>query len=381
MAATPSAHWVSDSLSRRVPYPDKPFREQHDPHEISLGHGHRELAHLIEIVADASAPKAAKTKALRLLADVLPGREAEALELGALAPLRALLRGARADGLVLHALVCLDRVVDTAPQAQALAPDIPPIVDLLEPEREPPLRRAAAALLRHLADLLGPAREFIDGNVPIKIVAAAASPLTGAALLPELFDLLARLTNTQDVRVPLIANQGLLDAVVRAVRAPALRARAVNLAENIAMDISHAGKRALLEAGVLEELPPLLRDRDPGTRMSALALLALLAVPKEGKEMVAMAADLCHALRDISERDADLGCRRAAYRARIIVAELPMGRSVVGQVADPSAPVRMETSDAQLAGVKRANPRIADDPPTELLSPRSREKKLMPTIA
>jgi hypothetical protein len=380
MAATPSAHWVSDSLNRRVPYPDKPFKEQHDPYEISLGLGHREIAHLIEIIAYLQAPKPSKIKALRLLTEVLPGRQSEALQFDPVTPLRALLRQPQPNGLVLYSLVCLDTLVDTIADAQVLAPDIPPIVDILAPNNEPPIRIAAATLLRHLADLLGPVRSFIDGNVPIKIVDAAASPLTTLELLPQLFDLLSRLTNVQDVRVPLIANQGLLEVIVRSIKDPLLQPKAVNLAENIAMDISHAGKRALLDVDILDELGPLLLDKNVNTRLAALALLSLLAVPKEGKERIAMASDICQALRVISAKDADLDCRRSAYKTRIIVAELPLGMAVLGPVVDPSLPVRMTTSDLQMAGVKRANPKIGDDPVTMLLSPRSAEKLVMPTL-
>jgi hypothetical protein len=380
MAATPSAHWISDTLCRRVPYPDKPFKEQHDPYEISLGNGHREVAHLIEIIADSAAPKPSKIKALRILTEVLPGRQSEALQFDPFTPLRALLKQSRLNGLVLHGLICLDSLVDTIADAQVLAPDIPPIVDILAPGNEPPIRIAAATLLRHLADLLGPVKQFIDGNIPIKIVDAAASPLTTADLLPQLFDLLSRLTNVQDVRVPLIANQGLLEVIVKSIKEPGLQAKAINLAENIAMDISHTGKRALLDVDIIDELTPLLLDKNVNTRMSALGLISLLAVPKEGKERIAMAGELCHALRGISEKDPDLDCRRSAYKTRIIVAELPFGRAIVGEVVDPSISVRMQTAELQMAGVKRANPKIGENPDTMLLSPRSAAKIVMPTL-
>jgi hypothetical protein len=378
---TPCAPWISDSLNRRVPYPDPPFKQQHDPYEISLGNGHREIAHLIEIIADPSAPKASKIKALRLLTEVLPGRQSEALQFDAFSPLRSLIKNQRLDGLVLYSLVCLNTLVDTIEDAAILAPDIPLIVEILDAENEPPLRIAAATLLRHLADLLGPVAQFIAGNVPIKIVTAAASPLTTGDLFPQLFDLLSRLTNVQDVRVPLIANQRLLEVIVQSIRNPALQSKAVNLAENIAMDISHTGKKALLKVDILDEMMPLLLDNNVNTRMGALGLMALLAVPKKGKKRIAMAGDICKALKDISEKDADLGCRRWAYKTRIFVAELPFGKAIVGDVVDPSMPVRMATSELQLSGVKRANPKIADNPLTTLLSPRSRDKLIMATLA
>jgi hypothetical protein len=282
---------------------------------------------------------------------------------------------------VLYSLVCLDTLIDTIPDAQVLTPDIPSIVEILDPDIEPPLRIAAATLLRHIADLLGAVQQFIEGNVPLKIVAAAASPLTTSDLLPQLFDLLSRLTNVQNIRVPLIGNQPLLGKIVQSLRDPELQLKAANLAENIAMDISHVGKRALLDADVLDELEPMLASRDPNTRMSTLGLISLLAVPKEGKERMAMAGQLCYALKLISEKDPDLDCRRSAYKTRIFIAELPFGRAIVGEVVDPSLPVRMETSEHQMSGVKRANPRIAELPETTLLSPRSAKKLIMPTLA
>jgi hypothetical protein len=370
---TPSAHWVPDILDRRVPYTDKPFRVQHNPYEVSLGNGHREIPHLLEIIADTQAPKAPKIKALRLLNDVLPGREAEAIRHNAFDAIRPLIREPP-GGLLLHSLVCLNTLVSTTLDAAVLRPDIPTIVEILDPKSEPPLRIAAATLLRHLADLLGPVSEFTEGEIPIKIVVAAASPLTGPELIPQLFDLLARLTNVQNVRVPLIESAPLLDVLVKSIKDPKLQSKAINLAENIAMDSSHNGKLALLNAEILDELRPVLDRPEVSSRMSALGLISLLAVPKDGKERLAMASDLADALKRISDSDPDLECRRSAYKARIFVAELPLGTVVMGPVVDPSVPVRQPSSVEQEAGVKRANPKIAEKPDTMLLSPRSAAK-------
>ena len=370
MSRTPSAHWVPETLNRRVPYTDKPFKQQHNPYEISLGNGHREISHLLEIIYDEVAPRIAKTKALRLLNEVLPGREAEAIQHGAFQALRPLLLQPP-NGLLLHSLVCLDQLVDTMKDAQELAKDIPRIVEITHPDNEPPLRLAAATLLRHIAELIGPVKEFTEGEVPMRLVEATASPLSEKKLLLQLFDLLAKLTNVQSVREQLIGNKDALKVLVGSIKDADLRKTAVNLAENVAMDSTHRGKLALLEADVLDELGDVLAMREVSYRQSAISLISMLAVPKEGKERIAMARDIADALRNISETDADLLCRRSAYKARIIVAELPFGKVIVGDVVDPSKPVRKESSVEQEKEVTRANPQIGDKPVTFLLSPRS----------
>lgn len=376
MSRTPAAHWVPETLRRRVPYTDKPFQEQHDPYEISLGNGHREISHLLEIIYDQQASKVAKTKALRLLKDLLPGREAEAIQLSGFEALKPLLMQPP-NGLLLHSMICLDQLIDTMYHAEKMLEDVPRIVDVLDPENEPPLRIAAAGLLRHIAELVGPAKEFTTGEIPIKIVEAAASPLSTEPLLFELFDLLAKLTNVQTVRVPLIENRALLEVLVKSIKNPKLRQRAINMAENIAMDSSHNGKIALLEADILDEMAEVLDMKEVSIRQAAISLVSLLAVPKEGKERIAMARDIADALKRISESDADLHCRRAAYKARVIVAELPFGKVIVGEVVDPSKPVRKETSEEQEKEVTRANPQIGQAPVTYLLSPRSAGSKLI----
>jgi hypothetical protein len=167
----------------------------------------------------------------------------------------------------------------------------------------------------------------------------------------------------------LIQETTLLTVIVKSIGIPELSAKAVNLAANIAMDSSHNGKLALLHVDILDQLCPLLLSRVPATRMSAISLISLLSVTKEGKDRIAMSLDIADALATISESDADLECRRSAYKARILVAELPRGRAIVGDLIDPSVMVRKETSQEQEAGVTRANPRIGDHPVTYLLSP------------
>ncbi|OHT14405.1 hypothetical protein TRFO_15180 [Tritrichomonas foetus] len=341
MSRTPSAHWVPDTLRRRVPYTDKPFAEQHDPYEISLGLGHREISHLLEIIYDQQATRIDKTKALRLLNDILPGREAEAIQLHAFDALRPLLLQQN-NGLLLHTLIALNTLISTMYDAEQLSSDIPRIVDVVHPDNEIPLRIAAAALLRHIAELLGPIDPFIEGDVPIKLVVAAASKYSTPPLLAELFHLLSRLTNMQKVRVPLIENQDLLQVIVKSIPNPDLQMITINLAENIAMDSGHNGKLALLNVDILDELGPLLNSPKISVRIATIALITLLAVPKEGKERIAMERTIADTLKKISESDADLECRRAAYKCRVIVAELPFGKVIVGDVVDPSKPVRKD---------------------------------------
>ena len=338
MSRTPSAHWISDQLKRRVPYTDKPFAEQHDPYEISLGHGHREISHLLEIIYDQQASRIDKTKALRLLNDILPGHEAEAIQLHAFDALRPLLNQPN-NGLLLHTLVALNTLISTIYDAEKLTEDIPRIVEVIHPDNEIPLRTAAASLLRHISELLGPVDPFIEGDVPIKIVASAASKYSAIPLKKELFILLSRITNMQNVRVPLIENEELLKIIVDSIKNPELQMPAINLAENIAMDSGHNGKLALLNVDVLDELVPLLESPAVSVRMASIALMTLLSVPKEGKERIAMERTIPDALKKISEEDADLECRRAAYKCRVIVAELPLGKVMVGDVVDPSKPV------------------------------------------
>lgn len=339
MSRTPSAHWVPDTLRRRVPYTDKPFAEQHDPYEISLGLGHREISHLLEIIYDQQATRMDKTKALRLLNDILPGREAEAIELHAFDALRPLLLQQN-NGLLLHTLIALNTLISTILDADMLTQDIPRIVEIVNPDNEVPLRIAAAALLRNIAELLGPVPQFVEGDVPIKLVAAAASKYSTQPLYAELFPLLSRLTNQQKIRVPLIESQNLLKVLVQSIQNPELQMLAINLAENVAMDSGNNGKLALLEADILDQLGPLLSSPTVTVRMATISLITLLSVPREGKERIAMERGIADTLKKISESDPDLECRRAATKCRIIVAELPFGKVIVGELTDPSEPVR-----------------------------------------
>lgn len=361
MSRTPSAHWVSDTLCKRVPYPDPPFSDQYNPHEISLGNGHREISHLLEIIYDQQASRIDKTKALRLLNDVLPGREPEAIQLSAYDALRPLLLQPP-NGLLLHSIVALNTLTKTILDAEHLKGDIARLVEIIDPQIETPLRIAAATLLRNIAELLGPIPELLAGEIPIKFVEAAASELSTTPLLYELYILLSRITNEQTIRVPLIESPKFLKKLVKSISVSELQDVAINLAENISMDSSHKGKLALLDTEILDDLGPLLKSKRVSVRMAVVSLISLLAVPKEGKEYLAMSQDIADSLKKISENDADLQCRRAAMKCRIIIAELPMAKVIIGAVVDPSIPegdptiVNNNESDAKPTKPKPATP-------------------------
>ena len=335
MSRTPSAHWIPDSLSKRVPYTDT---LKYDPYEISLGYGHQEISHLLDILLDSLSPKANKIKSLRLLCDVLPGREDEAIQLKAFDILKPFLNQPP-NGLLLHSLIALNILADTKEHASVLVPDIPRIVEIVAPEIEVPLRLAAATLLRHIAEFVGPVPEFTEGKVPTNLVVATAAKDSSKPFLVEMFYLLSRLTNIQKVRVPIISSPELLKVLRDSVPNEELRDSAILLACNIAMDKSHHGKTALLESGFLDVINLLLLSKEVSVRMSALSLISLLAVPKDGKELLSTMPDTADTLKKISDNDPDLYCRRAATKCRIFIAEIPFGKVIVGDVVDPSVPV------------------------------------------
>ena len=66
--------------------------------------------------------------------------------------------------------------------------------------------------------------------------------------------------------------------------------------------------------------------------MATVSLLALLAVPAEGKERMAMARDILDKLALIAKSDPDLELRRAAQKARIIISELPFAHAIIGDI-------------------------------------------------
>jgi len=335
MSRTPSAHWISDSLSKRVPYTDT---VHYDPYEISLGYGHQEIGHLLDIIAEPQASRPSTIKALRLLADVLPGREDEAIQLHAFEILKELILQPP-NGILLHALRALQKLAVRSDIAILLTPHIPRLVEIIHPEIEVSIRVEACSLLRHMADLIGPVDQFTEGDIPILITVASSSDLCTKPFMIESFRLLSRLTNVQKVRIPIISSSELLKKIVTSILDPDLQNEALNLASNIAMDKSHRGKVALLESDILDTVTTLLKSRSVETRLAALSLIALLAVPKDGKELLSTMPDVADTLKKISSDDPDLQCRNAAKKCRIFVAEIPFGKVIMGDIVDPSKPV------------------------------------------
>lgn len=347
MSRTPSAHWISDSLSKRVPYTDT---LKYDPYEISLGYGHQEISHLLFIIQDEESPKANKLKSFMLLSELFTGREAESIQLKAFEVLKPYLLEPP-NSLLLNTLICMEKLVNTKQNAMIIADYIPRIAQIAHPEIEVPLRYASASLLVKLAEFVGPIPQFIEGDVPVLLTVATVASKSQKPLLTIMFYLLSRLTNVQNVRVPVISSKDLLTILVESIDDDDLRKNAMILAQNIAMDRSHHGKTALLQSDILQKMLPLLNSGDIDTRMSALSLIALLAVPKDGKEFLSKLPDIANRLKEISEIDSDLNCRRAAYKCRIFIAELPAGRAIIGHVVDPSVPIPKNVWDSPLPDV------------------------------
>ena len=341
MSRSPAGHYIPDSLAKRVPYTDT---LRFDEYEISMGYGHQEILHLLGIVIDDVAPKAKKIKALRLLADIFPGREDEAIQLNAISVIKPFL-AQQPNGLLLHSISAITALVNNADHANFIVSDIPKIVKILSPDVEPPLRLAAATLLCRIAEFVGPVNEFTQDKIPTDLVTAVAYKDSSKEFINEMFYLLSRLTNVQKVRVPIISSTELLARICKSISDPYLSDSAMILSNNIAMDKSHHGKIALLNSGIIDVINPLLRSDDKEIRMSALSLIALLAVPKDGKELLSTMPDTADLLQKISETDPDMICRDTAMKCRIFIAEIPFGKAIVGDVVDPSRPVLPKPDD------------------------------------
>lgn len=361
MTRTPAAHWYSDSLANRVPYTDT---VHYDPYDTSIGYGHQEITHLLDILSDPMSPKANKIKSLRLLCNIMVGRQDESIQHKAFNVLKPFLNQPP-NSLLLYSLIALTVLCDSKEHSMVLVPEIPRIVEIVHPDVEVPLRLEAAKLLRRMSEFVGPVDEFNEGKIPAALVDATAAKECSQDFLLEMFYLLSRLTNIQKVRVPIISSQPLMEILVKSVSNPFLRDAAVLLASNIAMDKSHHGKSALLEAGILDAVSPLLASKEVAVRMSALSLISLLAVPKDGKELLSTMPDTADLLQKISSSDPDLYCRRAATKCRIFIAEIPFGKVIVGDVVDPSIPVpkQVEKPESARSEKKEAAPAPAPAAP------------------
>jgi hypothetical protein len=263
------------------------------------------------------------------LNEVLPGRQHEAEMHGVIDILRPYLMQP-ANGLLLNSLVAFNTLINTEDLARKLLQDIPQIVEVIEPSVEPPLRREAAKLLRIIAEFVGPEPPFLAGGVPSALVQAVGCRPIDAEFLVQAYGLMSRLANKQQIRVPLFESTDALTILVRSFSNPLLRNVALIFASNIAMDPSHRGKSALLNADILPNMVEYLSSPDPRLRLTVLSLLALLAVPKEGKHDIATDDALPPAILHVIDHDDDESCKKAAIGVRTLVCEYPMGRALFG---------------------------------------------------
>jgi hypothetical protein len=141
---------------------------------------------------------------------------------------------------------------------------------------------------------------------------------------------MSRLANKQQIRVPLFDSTDALTILVRSFSNPLLRNVALIFASNIAMDPSQRGKKALLNVDILPNLVEYLKSPDPKLRLTVLSLLALLAVPKEGKHDIATDDALPFVIAGLIDNDPDESCKKAAIGVRVLVCEYPMGRALFG---------------------------------------------------
>ena len=330
MSRTSSAHWISDSLNNRIYNIDT---TNYDPFEISLGYGHQEINHLLDIISDSQSPKKSKIKSLKLLYDILSGREDEAFQLHCFDILKPFLLQPT-NSLLLNCLLVLSKLITRIDQAKLIITEIPRLIEIIHPDNEIPFRIAACSLLRQISELLGPIEQFTEGNIPILITSSISSNLSTKPFLFEAFRFLSRLVNIQKVRVPVISSIELLQKIVNSISDEYLQSEAINLSNNISMDKSHRGKLALLNEGIVDVLPPLLKSNNINIRMSVLSLLTLLAVPREGKELLSTVPEIADLLLKITNFDSDYYCRKAAKKVREFIAEIPFGKVIVGEIND-----------------------------------------------
>jgi signal transduction histidine kinase len=285
---------------------------------------------MLEILGDAQAPKANKIKALRILNEVLPGRQHEADMHGAIDTLRPYLMQPP-NGLLLNTIVAFNTLIHTEDLARKMLPDVPRVVEVIDPAIERPLRREAAKLLRIIAEFVGPEPPFLAGTVPSAFVAAVGSRESEPDFLFEAYRLLSYLANKQSIRGVLTESSDVLNMLVRSFSNASLRHVALIFASNLAMDPLHRAKGALLNADILANIAEYLRSPDANLRFAVLSLIALLAVPKDGKSDIAQDDNLPTYINEIIAGDPDESCKEAAKRVKILVSELPAGRAIMGE--------------------------------------------------
>jgi hypothetical protein len=284
---------------------------------------------MLEILENPQAPRPNKIKALRLLDEVLPGRQHEADMHGAIEILRPFLMQPP-NGLLLNTIVVFNTLINTEDLARKILPDVPRIVEIIAPSIEPPLRREAAKLLRIIAELVGcEPTQFREGSVPASLALAVGTRESEPDFLFQAYGFLSRLTSKQQIRGPLVDSSDVLTILVRSFSNPKLRNVALMFASGIAMDPLHRGKTALLAADILPNIADYLTSPDPDLRYGILSLVALLAVPKEGKEEIAGDQKLPDFVNAIIKNDKEERCKEAAREVKVLVSELPFGRAIM----------------------------------------------------
>jgi len=300
-----------------------------DKFDATLGLRHRDIQHMLEILSHPDATKANKTKALRVLNSVLPGRQHEADQLGAVEILVGFLLQPP-NGLLLNCLVALNSIVITDLIAKKLIEYVPRLSELISGENELPIRREAAKLIKLITEFIGPDPAFLSGSIPSNLVSSVSGRDRDPEFLHHAFGFLSRLANKQTIRVPLIDNTDFLLNLIRSFSNSLLRMSALILASNIAMDPSHRGKIALIDSDVMSAIKPFLAESDRDTRFSMLSLLSLLVVPKDGKQMIATDPEIPDIINNIAKNDPDETVKQAAQKVRIMVSELPIGKAIMG---------------------------------------------------
>ncbi|KAH0794490.1 Phosphoribulokinase / Uridine kinase family protein [Histomonas meleagridis] len=306
----------------------KMYERKYDPFDPTLGMMHLDIVHMLDIIDNPQATKANKIKALRLLNEVLPGRQQEANSHNAINIIRPFLMQPP-NGLLLNSLCVFNTLINTADIAKAMLPDVPRLAEILNPDNEPPIRFEAAKLLRIIAEFVGPEPPFLSGSVPSWLTTAVSSDDSDPQFLFQAYGLLSKLANKQSIRIPLVDSSNFLKILNNSFSNPQLCNASIILASNIAMDTSHRGKIALINSGILPNISECLKNNDSKIRYGALSLMALLAVPLQGKTSIATNENLPKQIVEIENNDQDEGCRKAAAGVHVIVAELPMAKEIL----------------------------------------------------
>jgi len=297
--------------------------------DVTIGLRHREISHLIEILSEPQSKNAQKIKALRLLHEVLPGRQQEAIFHNIIGITKDFLLQ-KPNGILLNTLVLYNILVNDPNTAHQLSPFIPKLVDLISPEAEVPIKMESISLLRRISSFIGPVEEFITEGLPKTLISHVSSRFNDQVFLQEAFVLISRLISSPTYMGIIIQTSSFLMLLVRSFSNISLRSPTISLASSIAMEPSHKGKIALIQADVFSSISPFLDSRDSELKFSILSLIALLTVPREGKHKVSTDQEIPDLINRISQYDNNEKCRKVAESIRILVSEIPLGEAIMG---------------------------------------------------